>query len=493
MAEGETGQPLAGSRRRLPALPGGLRTKLGLAISALLAVVGVAAFLAIDRATRSELEDRIDTELEEQYAEFLQRTPERTRRDPDRLERAANVFLRSQRYHADSRIFVIEVGPGRQVTTHPDLIEGEAEHEREEDERDAEKPGLLRAPEGLADVDTEATGPLRALTRPILAGDERVGTFRVADPLENVTAAQEELRNAFLIVGAVALALGILGAVLLAARITAPLRRVADTAAAVDAGDLTPRLEAGGSDEVGMLARSFNGMLDRLERAFERERAFVSDASHELRTPLTVLRGQVDLLQRLGDDPEAQRQILEALPREIERMARLVDEMLALARAEDGRMLKRRRVELADLLADVERDAPLLGERSYRFQGARGGTLDADPERLSQVFRNLIRNAVQHTGPGDPVTISARPVDGRIELAVADAGPGIPPGELQKVFERFHRVDASRARDRGGSGLGLPIARAIVEAHGGRIWAESGPGGGTTIRFELPGFRPSPR
>ena len=229
----------ASVRARLPALPGGLRTKLALAISALLVVVGVAAFLAIDRGTRSELEARIDTELEEQYAEFLQQTPERELGDPKRLEQAANAFLRSQRYHAQSRIFVIEVASGRHVTSHPDVIAEEVEHELEGDEGEEGEAGLLSAPEGLADVDTEETGDLRVLTQPIMAGEERVGTFRVADPLESVTTSQEELRNAFLIVGAIALGVGILGAVLLASRITAPLRRVADTAATVDAGDLT--------------------------------------------------------------------------------------------------------------------------------------------------------------------------------------------------------------------------------------------------------------
>lgn len=494
MAEGRERRSSARGGRRLPTLPGGLGAKLALAFSLLLAIVGVAAFLAIDRATRSELEGRIDADLEEQYVEFLQQTSERERGDPQRLERSAEAFLRSQRYHAASRIFVIEVGPGRQVTSHPDVIAEEVEHELEEgEEEEDEDSGLLRAPEGLADVSTEETGELRALTRAITAGGERVGTFRVADPLASVTAAEQELRNAFLVAGGLALAVGILVAILVAGRITAPLRQVADVAATVEAGDLTPRLEARSNDEVGRLARSFNGMLDRLERAFERERAFVSDASHELRTPLTVLRGQVDLLQRLDDDREERRRILEILPREIERMGRLVDEMLTLARAEDGRLLERREVELADLLADVERDAPLLGERDYRFEGRRDGRLNADPERLSQVFRNLIRNAVQHSAVGDPVTITVHAMDGRIEIAVADNGPGIPPDELPRVFERFHRVDASRARDRGGSGLGLPIARAIVEAHGGQIWAESSPGGGTTIRFELPGYRSAPR
>ena len=470
------GEPPA---RRLSALPGGLRARLALTFS--LIVVGIVAltFLAVDRTTRTELENRIDDGLEEQYGEF-HRHVSRDVADPAALTRAARRFIDSQRYHAESRIFLVDVDGGHLVTNHPDLIEEEFE--------DEEESVLLRAPDGLSDVSTDETGELRVLTRPIEQDGQPVGVFRVADPLESVAESQEELRNAFLIVGAIAIAIAIAASVLAANRITAPLRRMAETAAAVDGGDLSPRLRVETGDEVGRLARSFNGMLDRLERAFERERAFVSDASHELRTPLTVLRGQVDLVRRLDADPEEQRAILESLPREIERMSRLIDEMLELARADDGRLLEPRRFDLASLVADLERDLPLLGDREYVIEGLREGTLDADPDRLSQVFRNLVRNAVEHTNPGDRITISIAPGDRRIRFAVTDTGAGIPPEHLDRVFERFHRVDEGRARGRGGSGLGLAIARALVEAHGGAIWAESTPGRGTTIRFEIPGY-----
>jgi two-component system, OmpR family, sensor kinase len=242
------------------------------------------------------------------------------------------------------------------------------------------------------------------------------------------------------------------------------------------------------SDEVEVLGESFDHMLDRLEGAFRRQREFVSDASHELRTPLTVLRGQTELLRRVGGDPEERRRVTDTLLRELDQTNRLVDDMLALAQAEAGELLHPQAVDLEDYLEDLERDLPLLGDRDYRVEGARQGTLQADPERLTQVFRNLVRNAVRHTGPGDSVTISARPEDGRIEFCVADAGPGIPPDRLERIFDRFYRTDEARDRDHGGSGLGLPIARAIVEAHGGRIWATSPPGGGAQIHFELPGY-----
>ena len=118
------------------------------------------------------------------------------------------------------------------------------------------------------------------------------------------------------------------------------------------------------------------------------------------------------------------------------------------------------------------------------------GILEADPDRLAQVFRNLVRNAVAHTEPDGRITLGAEADDGRIAFSVSDTGPGIAPEHLNRLFDRFYRTDAARASDEGGSGLGLAIARAIVEAHGGRIWAESQPGRGATIRFEIPGYRP---
>jgi heavy metal sensor kinase len=460
-----------------------LRTRLALTISLLIVSVGAVAFLAVDRATRAELEGRTDDELEEQYAEFDRQVADADPRDRSALQRVARGFLRSQRYHAESRIFAIEVGTDHPVSNHPELIEAAGDEEPGE----ARQP-LFGAPAGFANVSTEETGELRVLSEPISIGAKRAGTFQVADPLESLSEAQEGLRNAFLLVGLLAVAVAVAAAVLAANRITAPLRGMSHAAADVDAGDLSPRFKVDTGDEVEQLAHSFNRMLDRLEHAFERERGLVSDASHELRTPLTVLRGQVELLARVGDDPEQRRKIAAALDREIARMTRLVDEMLTLARADDGRLLEPRRIELADFIADLERDLPLLGNRDYVIEADRRGVIVADPDRLSQVFRNLIRNAVEHTEPGGRIGVAARGGAGEIEFSVTDGGPGIPPQELPHVFERFHRVDAGRSRAEGGSGLGLAIARAIVEAHGGRIWAESAPGAGATFRFVLPGY-----
>jgi signal transduction histidine kinase len=229
-------------------------------------------------------------------------------------------------------------------------------------------------------------------------------------------------------------------------------------------------------------------MLDRLERAFSRQRDFVSDASHELRTPLAVLRAQVELLDREHDE-QRRHEATAILLRRLDEMDRLVADMLTLAGAEAGRLVAPQAIDLDDFLEDLRRDLPLFGERDFHLAAA-SGTLVADPDRLTQVLRNLVRNAVQHTVAEDRIDVVAEPLGAHLVFSVSDAGPGIAPEHLPHVFERFYRVERSRSRDSGGSGLGLAIARAIVEAHGGRIRAESVLGEGTTISFELPGFTP---
>jgi signal transduction histidine kinase len=168
----------------------------------------------------------------------------------------------------------------------------------------------------------------------------------------------------------------------------------------------------------------------------------------------------------------------------------LVGDTLTLASAEAVQLTEPKTIDLQDFFQDLRRDLPLFGDRDFRLH-ADDGTLRADPSRLTQVLYNLVRNAVAHTEAGDRVTVLARGHDGRLEISVSDTGPGIPPDQLDRIFERFHRVDGSPSRDDGGAGLGLAIARAIVDARGGRISAASAPGHGATLRIELPDYQPA--
>ncbi len=304
-------------------------------------------------------------------------------------------------------------------------------------------------------------------------------------PIED---AQSDVEQTFLVVGAAALVAALLAGYLLAARTAAPLRRFAATATAVDAGDLSPRVatDPASAAELRTLADSFNHMLDRLEDAFARQRGFVSDASHELRSPLTAIRGQIEVLAREKDpDAAAVRRVEAATLAELRRVERLVEELLALARLDEGVGPVRRQLDAAVFL----RDAALAAPGEAEVGGRAEGRIDADPDMIARVVRNLVENARRHSGPGGRVSVSSTVVDGALRVDVDDDGSGIPAAERERIFDRFHRSDEARDRASGGSGLGLAIARGIVDAHGGAIWASQSPLGGARVSFTLPGLR----
>jgi two-component system, OmpR family, sensor kinase len=314
--------------------------------------------------------------------------------------------------------------------------------------------------------------------------DERAGGSLLA-PVED---AQAEVERTFVIAGAITLAAALLAGYLLAARTAAPLRRMAATAAEVDAGDLTPRIgeEGAAAVEVRTLAEAFDHMLDRLDDAFSRQRRFVSDASHELRTPLTAIRGQLEVLgrQRSPDAAEVRR-VEGVVNAEMARIERLVDDLLTLAKLDEAAPLRPQRFGLGPFLRGFAESEASAGAA---LGSSPAGTLAADPDRLTQVLRNLVRNARRHAGLGGRVEVSAEAHDGRLEIRIDDDGPGIPPTERDGVFDRFYRSEAARDRDSGGSGLGLAIARSIVELHGGRVRVEDSPLGGARLCVELDGF-----
>jgi two-component system, OmpR family, sensor kinase len=306
-------------------------------------------------------------------------------------------------------------------------------------------------------------------------------------PIED---AQSDVEQTFLLVGAAALVAALLAGYLLAARTAAPLRRFAGTASAVDAGDLSPRLVAGpeSAAELRTLADSFNHMLDRLEDAFDRQRSFVSDASHELRSPLTAIRGQIEVLARDPDaDADAVRRVEAATLTELRRVERLVDELLALARLDEGAGPALRELDAAAFL----REAVTASPGAATLGDVADGTIDFDPDLIAGVVRNLVENARRHAGAEGSVAVSSVAVGGRLRVDVDDDGPGIAPAERERVFDRFYRSDAARARAAGGAGLGLAIARGVLTAHGGIIRAGESPLGGARVSFELPGLRPA--
>jgi two-component system, OmpR family, sensor kinase len=225
-----------------------------------------------------------------------------------------------------------------------------------------------------------------------------------------------------------------------------------------------------------------------VEDAFSRQRRFVSDASHELRTPLTAIRGQLELLGRRQAPSGGEVLRVEAIVgTEMARLERLVEDLLTLARLDEGTPLRRAAIDLVPFLRGIAEAEPgiALGPLA-------AGTLDADADRLTQVLRNLVANARRHAGEGGRVELSAVAERGKLAIRVDDDGPGIPRAERARIFDRFHRSEAARDRDSGGSGLGLSIARSIAELHGGRIRVGDSPLGGARLSVELGGFADEP-
>jgi two-component system OmpR family sensor kinase/two-component system sensor histidine kinase BaeS len=264
--------------------------------------------------------------------------------------------------------------------------------------------------------------------------------------------------------------------------------RVGDVMEAADrvaSGDYTVRLSERGPGEMRRLARSFNAMTGRLRASEEQRRNLLADLAHELRTPLSVIQGNLEGM--LDGLYASDRSHIQPVLEETKVMARLLDDLQTLSRAEAGALrLYRETIQPDELVADaVAAFGPRASAEGVRL--ARRVTpglpsVDVDPVRIAEVFANLLLNALQHTPPSGTVVVSAsRSQDGRVSFEVADTGPGIPPETLPHVFDRFVKAAHS-----GGAGLGLAIAKSLVEAHGGEIVAESPPGGGTTMRFVLP-------
>lgn len=335
---------------------------------------------------------------------------------------------------------------------------------------------------------------------PIEVNGHDVGTLLEGRPMfaSLPTAGQDFLRqvNLALVVATlaatgVALVLGIL----LTRALTRPVQELTVATRAVAAGDLGWEVAVRSHDEIGELAESFNRMSRDLARSRDLRRQLTADVAHELRTPLTLILGHTEALSEgvLPANPKNLRLIHE----EAERLSRLVEDLRLLSRAEAGDLplsLGPTRPEslVKDVVAQHEASAAQNGVRlSLDIEGALP-SIQADPDRLTQVLDNLMDNAIRHTPRSGEVSVSLRAAPGSVRFEIRDTGSGIDAEDLERVFERFYRSDAARSRDRGGSGLGLAIAKSIVVAHGGEIGGDNADGGGARFWFEIPETSPNP-
>ncbi|HEY0815043.1 MAG TPA: ATP-binding protein [Pseudonocardia sp.] len=306
-------------------------------------------------------------------------------------------------------------------------------------------------------------------------------------------AAVDRATSAMLVGGPPAVLLAGLGAWLLAGAALRPVERMRRQAATISDQELGRRLAVPPThDEIAALGTTMNALLQRLEAALERERGFVADAGHELRTPLAILRTELDLAARPGRSREALVDAVTSAGQETDRLIRLAEDLLLLARSDNRQGFIRPAVlSLRDILEVAARGASTRSsDRSVTVavHATAELVIDADADRLRQAVDNLLDNAIRHAPDSSVVDVTvSTPRAGTVTVEVADRGPGFPDEFLPHAFERFHRADAARTRNGGGAGLGLSIVRAIVQAHGGDTRASNRPGGGAVVSIDLPG------
>ncbi len=296
--------------------------------------------------------------------------------------------------------------------------------------------------------------------------------------------------NSFLLWGGlIAIVLALLLTFILSRRILAPVRALTTTARQLGQGNFSKRVTVKDKGEIGELAQSFNTMADDLERAEKLRRNLIADTAHELRTPLSNLKGYLEAIRDDVVKPDAA--TINSLYEEVTLLTRLVDDLQELALAEASELkLIRQAEDIPRIINQVTTAAQAQANtKEISLQANLPDTLplcDIDAQRIAQVIRNLVDNAITHTPHGGKITVTAKESGNWVEVAVTDNGEGIPAEELQNIFERFYRVDRSRSRLTGGSGLGLTIAKRLVEAHGGRIAVSSELGKGSCFTFTIP-------
>jgi len=359
---------------------------------------------------------------------------------------------------------------------------------------------LLARPEIAQAMQGQSATAIRTVTKrrvlyaaaPVLGNDGTVtGLVYLAMPLP---AAGLPLNLILELAGAVSAAviLALIAGTLLARRIIAPVEDISRAAASVSAGDLNQRVPTQSNiHELNNLGQAFNTMTESLRQSNQAKNAFVADVTHELRTPLTVIKGTIETLEDGAlDDLAGRGPLLNSMQRGTERLIRLVNDLLVLTRADAGTLnMNREPLDLVELArARCDHLSALAARHNVRLAvtGAESAWILGDADRLSQVLDNLLDNAIRYSPEGSTVTVEINSSENEWQCAVSDCGPGIPEKHLPFIFDRFYRVDASRNRQTGGAGLGLAIVRALIQAQGGQISAESTVGAGTTIRFSLP-------
>ncbi len=334
---------------------------------------------------------------------------------------------------------------------------------------------------------------LRVVTMPIMENEKMAGIVQVGSSLEGVEEALDQLLLILLIAVPALLLVASAGGLFLANKALRPVDAITQIARRIGSGDLSQRIRIKRvNDELGRLASTFNEMIAKLEKSFRQVKRFTADASHELKTPLTILRGEVEVGLKKKRGLKEYQQILASNLEEINRMSRIVEDLLTLSRADMGELtMEREEIELSALAREVWQDLQLLARKKriqLRFMDNGVTRVEGDSLFLRQLILNLTENGLKYTRQGGEVTVKVKGDrdQGVVRLLVTDTGVGIPQKDLKRIFDRFYRVDRARSRETGGTGLGLSICQWIAHAHAGQIAVESRVGKGSTFTVTLP-------
>jgi two-component system OmpR family sensor kinase len=339
---------------------------------------------------------------------------------------------------------------------------------------------------GTAYLET-TQGEVRITSQPVRqdgANGTTEGALLVVSYLEEDRAELRSTMRTYTIVAGLLALLVTLVAAWQSGRLLAPLTRLRQATSSVSATDLSERLPESGNDDISALTRNFNDMLARLEQAFTDQRQFLDDAGHELRTPLKIIGGHLELLDE--SDPAEVEQTRRLALDEVDRMSRLVGDLILLAKHDRPDFLTLEEVDVDTLTEDILAKASALADRDWHLDAATPGTWRLDPQRVTQAMLQLCDNAAGHTSPGDRVAVGSSTVDGTLTLWVRDTGPGVPAEDRERIFDRFARGGETGSGDRPGLGLGLAIVSAIARAHGGDVAVEEATPPGARFTITLP-------
>lgn len=432
-----------------------LTAAVALLTAAALVAVGATLFVLegqrIDRAIDASLGQEVG-ELRRLQAEGADPETGRPFDSPDRL---ITFFLSRNVPDSEETLWQFP------VTGKPTFV-GEGQHSLRTSPRFPALVERLSRTGGLADLDVDGRA-YRVAVQPVVQDGGRAA-FVVTHDVGQSRAQLHELMVTYALLGTLSVMLISAVASWLAGRLLSPVRRVRETAQGIsEGGDLSSRLEVTGHDDLSELQRTFNDMLDRLEEAFASQRRLLDDAAHELRTPLTVLQGHLEVLD--PHDPEDVETTRALLLDEIERMTRLVNDLLLLAKAERPDFVRPERTDVEAMTLGVLERTRGLGDRAWVLDAVARTQADVDPQRLTQALLQLADNAVRHTAVGDEIGIGSRLHDGVLELWVRDTGTGVSPALRETIFERFAQGEGEHT----GFGLGLSIVAVIAQAHEGRV------------------------